>query len=120
VARDRVGLAAELGHPPGVDHVLGEDLHRDRRVHRHVEGVVAEQLLLLPLVVVAPEVLLRVHADPERVALRRLLLVDRRVVDALAHLEGAGLRARRVLDAGQEDERDRREDHEDQRRGEGP
>ena len=79
VAGDGVELAAELRDPPGVRDVLGVDVERDRRVRpgrpsprrrrrvqRRVGAVVG--------VGVAPDVLLAVDADVQRLAVGRQLL----------------------------------------------
>src|SRR6185312_340662 len=79
VAGDGVELAAELGDPPGVDDVLRVDVQRDRRVRRHDHRRVGEdrvqrRVRAVLRVRVAPDVLLGVDADVQRLAVRRELL----------------------------------------------
>jgi hypothetical protein len=68
VARERVGLAAELRDPPGVLHVVGLDVERDRHPLRHVE-VREREDALLPVelgIRELPHVLLAVDLDVHR------------------------------------------------------
>ena len=79
VARDGVELAAELRDPPRVRDVLGVDVERHRRVHRDDHLLVGERRVQRRVVAVAgvrvaPDVLLAVDADVERLAVGRQLL----------------------------------------------
>ena len=79
VAGDGVELAAELGHPPGVRHVLRTDRQRDGRVDGHdhlLVGVgVVERVVVAVGICEAPDVLLAVDGDGERPAVRRETLL---------------------------------------------
>src|SRR3954468_2749949 len=108
VARDGVELAAELRDPPGVDDVLAADLERDGRVRRHDHLLVGERVVERRLgavalpdgVRVAPDVLLSVDADVQRLAVRgqALVRVGRRE-DAVGELEPVAARVVRRADA---------------------
>src|SRR6478609_529506 len=119
VARDRVELAAELGDPPGVRDVLGVDGQRDRRVDRGDHLLVGERrversVLAVLGVGVAPDVLLAVDADVQRLAVLRQ--PQRR---SGGELEAVGVRVRRVADVAELGERDRRQDDQDHRGADG-
>ena len=68
LAGDRVALAGEVGHVPGVDDVGRDEVELDRGVDRDDQLVVGEGAVR---VVVAPEPLLAGRFDPQRLGLRR-------------------------------------------------
>src|SRR6476469_2433782 len=122
VARDGVEIAAELRDPPGVGDVLGVDVEGDGRVDRDDHLLVGERRaevlaglrIAVGLVGVAPDVLLAVDADVQRLA------VGRQAAAGVGQLEARGRRVRRVADRVELDERDRGEDHEDHRGADRP
>src|ERR1044071_3854653 len=120
VAGDGVELAAELRDPPGVRDVLGVDVERHRRVDGDDQLLVGEGRaevgagLAVVAVGEAPEVLLAVDADVQRLA------VGRQATARVGELEAVGRGLRRVADVVELDERDDREDDQDQRGADRP
>ena len=123
VAGDGVHLAAELGDPPRVDDVVGRDVQHDGHADRHDHVHVGEDLLL-GRGTVAPHVLLAVDADLEAGAARPAGRLVRRGVERVGRRHRVAVRVdvrrRRVLDAGQLDEREDRDEDEDHEGADGP
>src|SRR3954447_3143589 len=119
VAGDGVELAAELGDPPGVRDVLRVDVERHGRVDGDDELGVGERRAERRVgavggVGVAPDVLLAVHADVQRLAVGRQATGGARGHEhAVGQLEAPGTRVGRVADAAELGEREGGEHDED-------
>jgi hypothetical protein len=121
VAGDRLELAAELGDPPRVHDVLGDDVQRHGRVRGDdhlLVGVGRSEAVGFARAGIdeLPDVLAADHVDVERFAIRRKLALGARVAQAFAARESVavGSRVGRVLDCaelGEGEHGEREQDH---------